>query len=63
MFVGLGIVSLFVFLCKCDLVEGCLIEVMLGWNSGGIDYFVVFSDFKIVLVWVWMLIDFFVEWL
>ncbi len=58
---GLGIASLPAFLCKRDLAEGRLMEVLPGWNSGGIDYFAVFSDPKTVPVRVRTLIDFLVE--
>lgn len=36
-------------------------EVLPGWNSGGIDYFAVFSDPKTVPVRVRTLIDFLVD--
>ena len=44
-----------------SLAEGRLMEILSGWNSGGIDYFAIFSDPKTVPVRVRIPIDFVVE--
>ncbi len=57
----LGIASLPAFLCKHDLAEGRLVEVLPGWQTPDLTFFAVFADPKGVPVRVRTLIDFLVE--
>ncbi|MBN8815245.1 MAG: LysR family transcriptional regulator [Sphingomonas sp.] len=58
---GLGIASLPGFLCKTDLAEGRLLEVLPGWQSNMLDFYALFADPKSIPVRVRTLIDFLVE--
>ncbi|MDQ8757113.1 LysR family transcriptional regulator [Sphingosinicella sp. LHD-64] len=57
----LGIASLPAFLCKADLVEGRLVEVLPGWHTSDLSFYALFSDPKTVPVRVRSLIDYLVE--
>lgn len=57
----LGIASLPAFLCKRDLAEGRLIEVLPGWQAADMAFFALFADPKGVPVRVRSLIDYLVE--
>lgn len=57
----LGIANLPAFLCKRDLAEGRLIEVLPGWSTPDMNFFALFADPKGVPVRVRTLIDFLVE--
>jgi DNA-binding transcriptional LysR family regulator len=57
----LGIASLPAFLCKRDLVEGRLIEVLPGWQADDMHFFALFADPKGVPIRVRTLIDYLVE--
>lgn len=57
----LGIASLPAFLCKHDLAEGRLVEVLPGWQTPDLSFFAVFADPKGVPVRVRSLIDYLVE--
>ncbi len=57
----LGIASLPAFLCKHDLAEGRLVDVLPGWQTPDLSFFAVFADPKGVPVRVRSLIDFLVE--
>lgn len=57
----LGIASLPAFLCKSDLAEGRLIEVLPGWQTADMSFYALFSDPKTVPVRVRSLIDYLVE--
>ncbi|SFR87417.1 LysR family transcriptional regulator [Sphingomonas jatrophae] len=57
----LGIASLPAFLCKHDLAEGRLIEVLPGWQAADMSFFALFADPKGVPVRVRSLIDHLVE--
>ena len=57
----LGIASLPAFLCKHDLAEGRLIEVLPGWQASDLTFFALFADPKGVPVRVRSLIDYLVE--
>lgn len=57
----LGIANLPAFLCKLDLAEGRLVEVLPGWQTSDLSFFAVFADPKGVPVRVRSLIDFLVE--
>jgi len=57
----LGIASLPAFLCKRDLAEGRLIEVLPGWQTEDMTFFALFDDPKGVPVRVRTLIDYLVE--
>ena len=57
----LGIASLPAFLCKRDLAEGRLIEVLPGWHAEDMTFFALFADPKGVPVRVRTLIDYLVE--
>jgi DNA-binding transcriptional LysR family regulator len=57
----LGIASLPAFLCKHDLAEGRLIDVLPGWQTPDLSFFAVFADPKGVPVRVRTLIDYLVE--
>jgi len=57
----LGIASLPAFLCKRDLAEGRLIEVLPGWHASDMTFFALFADPKGVPVRVRSLIDFLAE--
>lgn len=57
----LGIASLPAFLCKSDLAEGRLVEVLPGWHTPDISFYALFSDPKAVPVRVRSLIDYLVE--
>jgi DNA-binding transcriptional LysR family regulator len=58
---GLGIANLPAFLCKHDLVEGRLVEVLPGWRTEDMSFFALFEDPKAVPVRVRTLIDFLVD--
>ncbi len=58
---GLGIANLPAFLCKGDLVEGRLIEVLPGWHTPDMSVFALFADPKGVPVRVRSLIDYLVN--
>lgn len=58
---GLGIASLPGFLCKADLAEGRLLEVLPGWQTSLLDFYALFADPKSVPVRVRTLIDFLVD--
>ena len=57
----LGIASLPAFLCKHDLAEGRLVEVLPGWQTDDMTFFALFADPKGVPVRVRTLIDYLVE--
>ncbi len=57
----LGIANLPAFLCKHDLAEGRLIDVLPGWQTPDLSFFAVFADPKGVPVRVRSLIDYLVE--
>lgn len=57
----LGIASLPAFLCKRDLAEGRLVEVLPGWQAADMTFFALFADPKGVPVRVRSLIDYLVE--
>lgn len=57
----LGIASLPAFLCKHDLAEGRLVEVLPGWQAVDMNFYALFSDPKGVPVRVRSLIDYLVE--
>lgn len=57
----LGIAILPAFLCKRDLAEGRLIEVLPGWQAADMQFFALFADPKGVPVRVRTLIDYLVE--
>jgi DNA-binding transcriptional LysR family regulator len=57
----IGIASLPAFLCKHDLAEGRLIEVLPGWQTPDMAFYAVFADPKGVPVRVRTLIDYLVE--
>ena len=57
----LGIANLPAFLCKRDLAEGRLLEVLPGWQAADINFYALFADPKGVPVRVRTLIDYLVE--
>lgn len=57
----LGIASLPAFLCKRDLAEGRLIDVLPGWQAADMTFFALFADPKGVPVRVRSLIDYLTE--
>ncbi len=57
----LGIASLPAFLCKSDLAEGRLVEVLPSWHTADMSFYALFSDPKGVPVRVRSLIDYLVE--
>jgi len=57
----LGIASLPAFLCKADLAEGRLVEVLPGWQTPDISFYALYGDPKGVPVRVRSLIDYLVE--
>jgi DNA-binding transcriptional LysR family regulator len=57
----LGIASLPAFLCKRDLAEGRLVEVLPDWPAADMQFFALFADPKGVPVRVRTLIDYLVE--
>jgi DNA-binding transcriptional LysR family regulator len=58
---GLGIANLPAFLCKQDLVEGRLLEVLPGWKTEDLTFYAMFTDPKALPARVRALIDFMVE--
>ncbi len=58
---GLGIANLPAFLCKNDLANGGLVEVLPGWALKDLDFYAVFADPKSVPLRVRSLIDYLVE--
>lgn len=58
---GLGIANLPAFLCKHDLAEGRLVEVLPGWQTDDLNFFALFADPRGVPVRVRTFIDFLVE--
>jgi DNA-binding transcriptional LysR family regulator len=57
----LGIASLPAFLCKSDLAEGRLVEVLPGWQTPDLSFYALFGDPRAVPVRVRSLIDYLVE--
>lgn len=57
----LGIASLPAFLCKRDLAEGRLVDVLPGWQAADMTFFALFADPKGVPVRVRSLIDYLAE--
>ena len=57
----LGIANLPAFLCKRDLAEGRLIEVLPGWHTADMAFFALFADPRGVPVRVRTLIDYLVD--
>lgn len=57
----LGIASLPAFLCKQDLAQGRLLEILPDWQGADMDFFAVFADPKSVPLRVRALIDYLVE--
>jgi DNA-binding transcriptional LysR family regulator len=57
----LGIASLPAFLCKHDLAEGRLVEVLPGWQAANMTFFALFPDPKGVPLRVRSLIDYLAE--
>jgi DNA-binding transcriptional LysR family regulator len=57
----LGIVNLPAFMCKNDLAQGRLVEVLPAWRSADMTFFAMFPDPKAVPVRVRTLIDFLVR--
>ncbi len=57
----LGIANLPAFLCKRDLAEGRLVEVLPGWHTPDMTFFALFADPKGVPVRVRSLIDYLAE--
>lgn len=57
----LGIANLPAFLCKRDLAEGQLVEVLPSWQATDMQFFALFADPKGVPVRVRTLIDYLVE--
>jgi LysR family transcriptional regulator, regulator for bpeEF and oprC len=58
---GLGIANLPAFLCKQDLAEGRLIEILPGWKTEDITFYAMFTDPKTLPARVRALIDYMVE--
>lgn len=58
---GLGIANLPAFLCKQDLAEGRMIEILPGWRTEDVTFYAVFTDPKALPARVRALIDFMVE--
>jgi DNA-binding transcriptional LysR family regulator len=58
---GLGIANLPAFLCKQDLAEGRIIEILPGWRTEDLTFYAVFTDPKTLPARVRALIDFMVE--
>lgn len=58
---GLGIANLPAFLCKHDLAEGRMVDVLPGWKTAPMNFFAVFSGHKTEPVRIRTLIDFMVE--
>lgn len=58
---GLGIANLPAFLCKRDLAEGRLVEVLHGWQTADMNFFAVFAEPRSVPLRVRSLIDYLVE--
>ncbi|GAO80176.1 LysR substrate-binding domain-containing protein [Sphingopyxis sp. C-1] len=57
----LGIATLPAFLCKSDLAEGKLVEVLPGWQAPDMSFYALFADPKGVPVRVRSLIDYLTE--
>jgi DNA-binding transcriptional LysR family regulator len=57
----LGIASLPAFMCKSDLAEGRLVEVLPGWQTPDTSFYALFNDPKGVPLRVRSLIDYLVE--
>ena len=58
---GLGVANLPAFVCKHDLAEGRIVDVLPGWRADGVNFFAVFPDHKAMPVRVRALIDFLVD--
>lgn len=58
---GLGIAALPAFICKRDLAEGRIVEVLPGWRPPGTSFFAVFPHQHAMPVRVRAFIDFLVE--
>jgi DNA-binding transcriptional LysR family regulator len=58
---GLGIAALPAFICKHDLAQGRMIEVLPGWRPPGRSFFAVFPHQAVMPVRVRAFIDFLVE--
>lgn len=57
----LGVASLPAFLCKRDLAEGRLVEILPGWQAADMSFFALFADAKAMPVRVRSLVDYLVE--
>ncbi len=57
----LGIANLPAFLCKGDLAQGQLVEVLPGWQTDDMSFYALFVDPKAVPVRVRTLVDYLVE--
>lgn len=58
---GLGVANLPAFLCKRDLADGLLVDVLPGWHGTEMTFFALFADPKGVPVRVRSLIDYLTE--
>jgi DNA-binding transcriptional LysR family regulator len=58
---GLGIAALPAFICKRDLAEGRIVEVLPGWRPPGRSFFAVFPHQQVMPTRVRSFIDFLVE--
>ncbi|MDB5705091.1 MAG: Transcriptional regulator, LysR family [Sphingomonas bacterium] len=58
---GLGVAALPAFICKRDLAEGRMAEVLPGWRPPGKSFFAVFPHHQVMPVRVRAFIDFLVE--
>lgn len=58
---GLGLANLPAFLCKHDLAEGRIVEVLPGWKTADMSFFALYPDPKALPMRVRTLIDFLVE--
>ena len=58
---GLGIANLPAFLCKQDLAEGRLLEILPGWRTEDVTFYAMYADPKALPARVRALIDFMVE--
>jgi len=58
---GLGIAALPAFICKRDLAEGRIVEVLPGWRPPGRSFFAVFPHHQVMPTRVRSFIDFLVE--
>ncbi|MBW3616543.1 MAG: LysR family transcriptional regulator [Proteobacteria bacterium] len=58
---GLGIANLPAFLCKHDLAQGRIVEVLPGWKTADMSFFALFPEPKALPMRVRTLIDFLVD--